>query len=759
MKLLLAILFSQIILAQEAIKGSISGVITDPKNKETLVAVNISIVGTTTGTTSDESGKFELKDLNTGIYKLRFEYVGYQTYIEPDVYVRPARDTKLKIELSEDVLSGNEVLVEATYFRKSSSDPISVVSFNAEEIRRSPGGGGEITRILSALPSVSSRGENSQDIIVRGGSPTENLFIVDNIAIPSIRHFESQSGHSNGPIGIINSNLINDVQFYTGGFSPEYGNFLSSVTEVAYKDGSFTQLNGDASLDFAGFSFFLESPIVANKSSFFITGRRSYLDLISKLINSSGAPRFQDIQMKNTFRLTEKHHLNALFIYANSSFDGTDLEIAKKDEKTNLVNTSNDQYTAGTNWLATWSKDAYSTTSLSFTQRNSFLDITKLNQKTLETNSNNTLNNFIIRNKNYYSFSDKSNVEFGYELDYSNDKYNYFFKSDTIYSGEILPDITIAAPIKQQKQAAFINFNTSLLTQLNASIGMRLDYNNLNEKSNFGPRLKIRYDFDQTMSLSAGYARLYQSLPSFLTSANKEIEKLPSMQTDHFVLGLEKLLTEDSKISLEAYYKNYANMPLNNPKDDLYDPTYILDLRFGRSFNSLNSKGEGRSYGAELFYQKKLAKDFYGMVSFSYFRSEFKDLKDKWQRRDFDNKFLFSVIGGYKPNETHEFSFRWSYIGSQPYTPIDESASIATRNEVRDLNKYNSIDLPAYHSLYFRYDYRIAFESTNLITYFSLWNAYNRENIVAKFWNKDLNKIVDEKNFAILPVGGVKYEF
>lgn len=144
-------------------------------------------------------------------------------------------------------------MVTAGFFESSERQPVSSVSFNNEEIRRSPSAGGEISRVLQALPGVASTDETSQDILVRGGSPNEVSFYIDNIVIPSIKHFQEQNGTSNGPIGIVNTELVRKIEFSTGGFGVQYGYVMSGVGEIAYRDANRKPVLGNVDMSMAGY--------------------------------------------------------------------------------------------------------------------------------------------------------------------------------------------------------------------------------------------------------------------------------------------------------------------------------------------------------------------------------------------------------------------------------------------------------------------------------------------------------------------------
>jgi outer membrane receptor for ferrienterochelin and colicin len=755
-KTILFLFLIVLIFSQET--GVISGFIKDSGTKEQLISVNISVVGTKLGTVSDDKGMFRITGVEAGSYKLQFDYVGYDKRIVPDIVVYPSKISEISIELTESIFKDDIVEVSASYFESSKAEPISVTSFSPEEIRRSPGAGGELSRILNALPSVASRGEDSQDLMVRGGSPSENIFLIDNIVVPSVKHFETSTGHSNGPIGIINTNLINDVQFYSGAFNSQFGSALSSVTDISYKDGNTEQLDFELGMDFTGFSGLVEGPLFGEKGSAFLSVRRSYLDIIANAINAGGAPRFEDIQSKFTYKIDEKNKISLLNIYAKSSFDQTNLEDAIEEDVNDLLYVENVSFTTGINWFKLYNSAAYGNTSLSYSTRKYDLDITSFSN--IQTTGNSDKYDYLnFRHNSVFNLSKKFNLNVGFEFKTEKADFNFFFAEDTLSSGIKLDRIERKEATEVMETAMFTGFNYRLTKQLLLNLGARINYHSFNKDYNIAPRFKMIYNYNPVLTFNIAASRHFQKISSFLAIQSQRNKELKSMQADHFIVGMDYLLSPDTKFTLELFRKNYNHMPIKRLISGQYDPSFPIDVRFGERLDNLTDNGEARSHGIELFLQKKLAVDFYGMLSASFFRSEYKDQYGEWQSRQFDNKYLFSVIGGYKPNNEWEFSLRWSFIGGKPETPIDVIASKAIGTEIRDMTKFHDERLKDYHSLFIRVDKRFYYKKSAIVAYLTLWNAYNNKNVNGNFWNKSKEKIVQDTGFSLLPVVGIKYEF
>lgn len=257
-------------------RGNLKGRILDSETKESLVAVNIEVLHTILGAATDTDGNYLIPDIPVGNYKLKVSYVGYETVIQADILVRPDRTTFFNTELKRSAIESEEIIVSAGYFSNTTDQPMSLTNFSAEEIRRAPGSAGDVSRIIYGLPSVAKVNDTKNSLIVRGGSALENSFYVDNIEINNINHFPEQ-GSSGGPIGMINVDLIKDVNFYTGGFNASYGDRLSSVMELKFREGDPDRFNAQLDLGLGGFGGVAEGPWPNQKGSWLVAARRTVI--------------------------------------------------------------------------------------------------------------------------------------------------------------------------------------------------------------------------------------------------------------------------------------------------------------------------------------------------------------------------------------------------------------------------------------------------------------------------------------------------
>jgi hypothetical protein len=738
--------------------GSLRGELTDARTGEPLLGANVLLVNSSTGAATDLDGVFLITNIPVGVYSVRFQSLGYESFIASDVVIRSQRQTDLRISLNPSVVTGQEVVVTGGYFKTDRANPVSSASFNPEEMRRSPGSGQELARVLSVLPGVVARGEVSQDIMVRGGSPSENGFYIDNIPMPGVAHFQSPGGSSNGPIGIVNTDLIGDVTFYTGGFSAAYGDRTSAIGDVSYREGTRDRYAGDLTMSLGGAGITVEGPMANGRGSVLLSARRSYLDIIADAINTGGAPTYTDIQMKAVYDAHARHRFTFLAITGSSSF------VADEDQAADagLLTTTDANYaqaTFGLNHRFVWSAKGFTQTSISTSWKTD--DTRSLFYRSGLTDARIDIRNTFhaLRSISRYSVSDALQLEFGGDVRMETGDYDYFVAGGTTGGGAVRPDITRDLSLEGIVAGGFITTTISPLPKWSISAGLRADHSNYNNETTLDPRVSTTYSITEKISLNAAFGYYSQVNDRFLMSQYTANEDLKSIRARHLMAGVDVIVASDTKLTFEVFDKTYTNVPELPAGTAGYAPFYVPDNGFLLYETPLQSTGTSWARGAEMFLQKKLAQDFYGMASVAYFRTQYKGFDDRTYNRNFDTKFQTSVIGGWRPNDEYEVSVRWSYIGGRPYTPVDEAASQPAETTVYDLSRLNTATMPAYHALYLRADRRYFFKRTNVVTFLELWNAYARSNVDGYFWSPVDNKVTSISQFSFIPVGGVKFEF
>lgn len=736
--------------------GTIKGQVLDTETKAPLPGVSVFIANTKNGAKTNVDGYFSIKNLPVGNYTAKFNVIGYKPLSKTDIIVRSKRITFLEAELKVSVVETQDIVVSSGYFSQVEDQPTSTINYSAEEIRRAPGSAGDVCRIISALPSIAKTNDQMNSLVVRGGSSAENSFFIDNIEIPNINHYPVQ-GATGGPISLLNVDFIQGVNFSSGGFSAAYGDRLSSIMELSFREGNRDEFDGQLDFGFAGLGATVEGPF-SNKGTWMLSVRRSYLDLLVDAIGTGVAPRYSDYQGKLSYNLSSSDKITVLEIL------GIDYINFKKDKsfeegRSNYGSFDAVENTFGINWRHIWGKNGYSNTAISHS-------FTKYKTDMLKTTTDLPLNKgesleqiYNIRNVNHYRFNKSNRLEFGFNSKHLSINNDTFTGEYINLFGDTIPSISQDEETNGQKYGVFVNYISKPLKNLTATLGVRADYFSLNENSHISPRFALSYQITDKTSINGSTGIYYQNLPLVLLSKQEDYAKLKDLAAYHYILGVNHLLNDNTRLTVEIYDKEYDNFPLDPAQPQLFIVDELAYNRFYSSHDSLHDIGKAYSRGIEMIIQKKLAEDFYGLISGSYSKTKYRDYDGIWRDRVYDNRYIFSAEGGYKPSNKWEFSLRWVYAGGVPYTPFDMTTSTQRNRGIIDQTKINESRYSDYHSLNIRFDRRFHFGGSNLICYFSVWNAYNRKNVSQYYWNEIDNKQDVMYQWSILPIGGFEYEF
>lgn len=739
--------------------GGIRGVVLDAEQQSPLPGATIMLMPEETGTTTDLDGVFRFDDVAAGAYTLRVSYVGFEARFIPDIIVHPGRTIQVNVSLSPAIIEGEELVITAGYFTDRDDAPVSLATFSAEEIRRAAGAGGDISRIISGLPSLARVDDMQNSLVVRGGNPMENGFYVDNIEIPNINHFPTQ-GSSGGPIGLINVDLIEDVSFSAGGFSAAYGNRLSSVMDLTLREGNREEIATQLDFNFAGVGVVTEGGFSKQRGSWLVSARRSYLDFLINTVfeDEAGAalPAYSDYQVKLVYDLNKQHQLTLLAV---AGFDKSEI---KREDALDVPENyygvwKNIEHTTGLNWRYLWKGAGVSNTSFShgFTRYN--IETSRTASEALVYANESTEHHFRVRNANYVKLGDTHHVDFGADLDVMDAGYEHIYEATIDPLGEPVPGLLVDDGITAARAGAFVSYRWKPSWRYALTTGLRMDYFSFTGGMDVSPRLSMVYQLSARTSLNMALGQYAQHLPLVLLSQNDAFSELRHPLARQIVVGIKHDLREDTRLSIEGYFKDYRRFPMNPDQPALF----IIDQLFYQQSGYLNQdmltdNGRADARGVEVMVQKKMADKLYGLVSGVFFQTRYRGEDDVWRNRVFDNRYIFAAEGGYKPNRQNEFSIRWTYAGGRPYTPFDVATSTLLGTGVFDETRINDARMPAYHSLNLRYDRRFFFKRRSMVAFLSVWNVYGRRNVASYSWNEVENERETISQWGTLPIFGLE---
>lgn len=766
----------------------IKGTVIDKASRQPLEFINVLVLGLGRGGVTDAEGHFNIGEVPPGIYRLQASAVGYKTILTPE-YIVSTKDLTIQIETEENLTELEGVTVTASPFRRDPESPVGLRIIGLQEIEKSPGANRDISRIVQSYPGVAfSPAGYRNDLIVRGGSPSENRFYLDGVEIPNINHFSTQ-GASGGPVGIINADLIREVNFYTGAFPTDRGNAMSSVLDFKLRDGDMERNSLKATLGASEVSL-ASNGHIGKKTSYLVSVRQSYLQFLFDMLGLPFLPTFTDAQFKLKTRFNANNELTILGLGGidnmklNTKLDGEKAEyilsyLPKIQQETFTLGAVYRHY-AGIHVQSVVVSHSY------LNNRNTkYLnnDESSADNLSLKLRSVEQETKFRIENTSTFG---NWKINFGANLDYSQYT-NTTFQRVYIDEGRTFDYHTY---LGMWRWGIFGTINYATTDErFTASLGVRTDANNFSSGmkgmgDQLSPRLSLSYRLTDGLYLS-GNAGLYYQLPPYTGLGFKDnngawVNKyLRYMSVSQESLGLSWHPGNTFELSAEGFYKQYDKIPFSIT-DGI--PLACKGNDYGVIGNeALSSTAQGRAYGIEILMKWLIAKKLNLASSFTLFKSEYRNNKQsEYIASAWDNRYIFNMSGTYNFPHNWSLGMKISCIGGAPYTPYDvEKSSLVTAWNAQgrpyyDYTKYNTGRLPAFGQLDVRVDKTFYLKRCMLGFYIDLQNVTN-----SKFKQPDIlmstgvienpsapmaeqrykMKYITQKSGTLMPTLGITFEY
>lgn len=634
-RLLTLLLFfnTMLLLLQAQPMHQIKGTVIDKNSRQPLEFINVMIIGLNKGSVTNVEGRFTIEQVPPGIYRLQASAIGYKN-VTTSEYILSTKNLNIPIEMEENLTELEGVTITASPFRRDVESPVSLRIIGIQEIEKSPGANRDISRIVQSYPGVAfSPIGYRNDLIVRGGAPSENRFYLDGVEIPNINHFSTQ-GASGGPVGILNADLIREVNFYTGAFPADKGNALSSVLDFKLRDGDMERNSLKATLGASEVSL-ASNGHIGKKTSYLVSVRQSYLQFLFDMLDLPFLPTFTDAQFKLKTRFNEQNELTVLGLGGidnmrlNTKADSEDNEyilsyLPKIKQETFTVGAVYRHY-AGAHVQSAVVSHSYLNNRNTKYRRNdeSHPDNLMLRLRSTEQETK-------LRLENSTTFRNWK-INLGVNLDYSQYTNTTFQR---VYTNQPQTfDYHTYLGILRWGLFGTINY-TSMDDRFTASLGLRADASDYsstmkNLSDQLSPRLSLSYQLADHW-FASGNAGLYYQLPAYTalgfknnngTFANKY--NLRYMKVSEGSLGISWRKGDTFEASVEGFYKDYDKIPLS-VADGI--PLNCKGNDYGVVGNELlTSTAQGRSYGAEILVKWLIAKKLNLASSFTLFKSEYRN--------------------------------------------------------------------------------------------------------------------------------------
>ena len=717
---------------------AIHGKVIDQKTRQGIPYANVYIEGNIqTGTATDSIGRFQINNAKPGIHRLVVSCIGYKDKLTSE-YMVSARTPFIEVELEEDAQMLGEVTVSPSPLRRTPESPVSLFVIGLQDIEKIPGANRDISRIVRSFPGVSfSPIGYRNDLIVRGGGPSENRYFMDGIEIPNINHFSTQ-GASGGPVGIINSDLVREINFYTGAFPANRSGALSSVLDFSLFNGNperqdFKATLGASEVSLSGSGHFSE------KTTYLFSARQSYLQFMFKLLGLPFLPNYIDGQFKIKTRLNDKHELMFLGL---GGIDRMKLNTDEKNEENEFLLSylpvvHQDTYTLGASYKHYGGRNTQSL----------FLSHSYLNNRMTKyvNNDESSEENLMLRlrsseQKTSLRFENRSSIgkwtwKQGAEMSYSR------YTNHTIqrfYANQQASWIDYQTDLGIWSWGGFVSGDyTSPNQRLTSSFGIRVDASNLAKMKNpfhqLSPRISANYTFNEHWSV-AGNVGIYYELPPYTALGFKDNEgnwvnrELKYQRVASGSIGVNWRPVRQVIVSVEGFYKRYSQMPLCI-LDNI--PLACKGNDYGIFGNeALVSSAQGRAYGVELLAKWHVPDKINASASLTLYQSEYRNNKNSpYLPSAWDNRYILNMSCVWDLPRQWSLGAKLSMIGGSPYTPydIEKSALVEAWNAqgrpYYDYGLYNTERLSSFAQLDLRIDKDYYFKQWRLGWYVSIQNV------------------------------------
>ena len=730
--------------------GDIKGYVYSQTTRAPLAEAEIRFVEIDVSGRTDVSGNFQLAGIVPGTYTLSITHPTYKTPTTIKVEITAGDTTHVKIYL------GAAVRLETVVVEGQRLPPtISRKEIRGSELMRIPGTGRDALKGLTTLPSIGIPNDLFGILYIRGSAPGETLIYLDRTPLGYPFHY-------GGFISTINSNSIEDIRIYAGGYGAEFGLDSQSVIDIRSRKHSRKQWSGATNLNILSPSGFLEAKI-GDKGYASMAGRFTTFDLLLGLFFDWTFPSWSDYQLKFAYQLTPKHHLTLNSLGATDHFDFSDVNSEDGEETVDFAFYFKNGFDAEGIHLRSNFTDTL-TSHLSLTRSHSFLNINLgggSNQDDSTANANFIYDvkinvpTYTLREDVSYKLTPTLQLEPGFllalspaeSLTHTSSPENIDFESDEEPAWTQKFD---EFNYTFRRAEGYLQARYDPLSFLSIALGIRFDYLNLTEQLSVQPRGSISFTLPTTSKLRFAYGRYEQSPLAYQVLKAEGNRNLKSSLTEHYIMELEHQLSPQTELKFALYYKDMQKLVTRSVNlEALFDESDTVTT------TPYLNQGKGFVSGGEIFLRHRVSEKFFGWLSYAYTHLERRETPDAiYKPFLFDNTHIVSIVANYSPTTKTEIGAKWQYSSGTTAVPLNnlimvqDPVTIGMHPLISDVaGAIFPVEFPAYHRLDIRFSRKRKWWGLPVTAYIEIWNIYNRKNKIRIHFSDQFAEELEKTDF------------
>jgi ligand-binding SRPBCC domain-containing protein len=729
---------------------------------------------------TDAGGQFSLA-LRAGLYTLEIAAPGQALVVTGEIEVRAGLERLTAVTLPVSTGVGETVTVTAPLVSAPAELKTSARLIARESIATSAAALQDVSRFVQTLPGVApATNDFRNDLIVRGGSPLENLFIVDNVEIPNINAFANFAS-AGGSVSILDAQMIDSVTFLSGGYPAPFGNRTSGVLQIAQREGRRDRVEGRATVGFAGAGVVLEGPAGrSGKGSWIVSARRSFLDLVTDDTGIGGVPVVYTLNAKAVYDLSPRDRIWAVNV---SGIDNIRLGLTESSDLSDELSNLDIRYegwrsAGGVNWQRVFTRGVgllgVTHARASVAQR-----VTDLLRNGLPAAGTPVAEQLAGGALVFREQSAEAETTVKYDLTLAvrfagtlqaggsirAARVDYDaaspFGTDSPYFPRDSHPLSVRTAFTAWQGGGYVQATRSLTARLSSTAGVRLDRYGFLDATRISPRVAAEYTLTPRARLRASYGQ-YSQQPFFLfLTAYPQNRALDPFRSDHYVAGVTIDAGTATRVSIEAFAKRYRAYPVSADIPSLSlanigDTFAVRDILF-----PMVGAGRGAVDGVEAFVERRASPDgrVSGEANLAFSRARHAGRDGILRPGSFDYPIIANAAGRVRLTPAWRMSANVAYLAGRPLTPFDADRSSAERRAVYDLERVNAMRAPDYFRLDLRLDRVFDRGGRQASIFAGVQNVTNRRNVAGYTWDRRANTIKRLDQLGIFPMLGLEWPF